>query len=85
MAEPKPPRRQEFDYHIAMLPEEVFAIVRISWYKDGKAVEIDETVIYEDGEEGFEAFKSLVSTSLSCGANISVSSGYDPADLGLVF
>lgn len=84
MTEARPPRRPVLDYHISVLPEEIFAIVRVSHYQNGKALEVDETVIFEDGEEGFEAFKALVNTSLACGANVSISSGYDPADLGIV-
>ena len=81
--EPKRPRRQELDYHVSALPEEVLAIVRISWYKDGKADEIDETVLLEDGQNGYDAFAALVTTALNRGANVSIRSGYQPEDLGI--
>jgi hypothetical protein len=81
--EPKKPRRQELDYHISALPEEVLAIVRISWYKDGKADEIDETVLLEDGQNGYDAFAALITTALNRGANVSIRSGYQPEDLGI--
>jgi hypothetical protein len=81
--EPKKPRRQELDYHVSALPEEVLAIVRISWYKDGKADEIDETVLLEDGQNGYDAFAALVTTALNRGANVSIRSGYQPEDLGI--
>ena len=83
MIEPKPPRRQELDYHVCELPEEILAIVRISWYKNGKAHEIDETILYEEGQNGYDAFAALVSTSLRAGANVSIRSGYEPRDLGI--
>jgi hypothetical protein len=51
MIEPKKPRKQELDYHVSALPEEVLAIVRISWYKQGKADEVGETVLLEDGQK----------------------------------
>ena len=84
MIEPKKPRKQELDYHISALPEEVLAIVRISWYKQGKPDEVDETVLFEDGQNGYEAFAALVGTALRQGANVSIRSGYAPEDLGIV-
>jgi hypothetical protein len=81
--EPKKPRRQELDYHVSALPEEVLAIVRISWYKQGKPDEVDETVLFEDGQNGYDAFAALVGTALRQGANVSIRSGYSPEDLGI--
>ena len=82
MIEPKRPRRQELDYHVSVLPDEVLAIVRISWYKDGKADEIGETVLLENGQDGYDAFAELVQGALNRGANVSIRSGYRPRDLG---
>jgi hypothetical protein len=83
MIEPKKPRKQELDYHVSALPEEVLAIVRISWYKQGKADEVDETVLLEDGQTGYDAFSALVGDALRQGANVSIRSGYAAEDLGI--
>ena len=83
MIEPKKPRKQELDYHVSALPEDVLAIVRISWYKQGRADEVDETILFEDGQNGYDAFAALVSTALNQGANVSIRSGYAPEDLGI--
>jgi hypothetical protein len=83
MIEPKKPRKQELDYHVSALPEDVLAIVRISWYKQGKADEVDETVLLEDGQNGYDAFAALVGDALREGANVSIRSGYSPEDLGI--
>ena len=83
MLEPKKPRKQELDYTVAALPEEVLAVVRVTWYKDGRASEADETVLMEDGDEGYQAFGALISTALEKGANASIMSGYRPEDLGI--
>ena len=72
------------DYTISALPENILAIVRVSWYKDGKADEVDETVLLEDGQNGYDAFKALVNCSLRRGANVSIRSGYKPEDLGIL-
>jgi hypothetical protein len=82
MVEPRSPRRQELDYHQCALPEDVLAIVRISWYRQGKAAEVDKTVLMEDGQNGYEAFAALVTSALQRGANVSIRSGYRPEDLG---
>jgi hypothetical protein len=78
------PRRQELDYHVSALPQEILAIVRVSWYVYGKPQEIDEMVLMEDGQNGYDAFAAVVSGALQRGANISIQSGYDAADLGIM-
>jgi hypothetical protein len=84
MIEPRKPRRQELDYHVSALPEEILAIVRVSWYVDGKPDEIDEIVMMEDGQNGYDAFASVVQRALNKGANVSIRSGYAAQDLGIV-
>jgi hypothetical protein len=83
MIEPKRPRKQELDYHISNLPPEVLAIVRVTWYKDGKADEVDQVTLMEDGQNGYDAFAALVGSALNRGANVSIRSGYAPEDLGI--
>jgi hypothetical protein len=78
------PRRQELDYHVSALPQEILAIVRVSWYVNGKPDEVDEIVLMEDGQNGYDAFAAVVSTALQRGANVSIRSGYDAADLGIM-
>jgi hypothetical protein len=76
-------RNSTLDYTVSALPDEILAIVRISWYKNGKADEVDETVLMEDGQNGYDAFAALVGSSLRRGANVSIRSGYAPQDLGI--
>ena len=78
------PRRQELDYHVSALPQEILAIVRVSWYVNGKPDEVDEMVLMEDGQNGYDAFAAVVSTALQRGANVSIRSGYAAADLGIM-
>jgi hypothetical protein len=80
----KDSRKSTLDYTVSVLPDNILAIVRISWYKDGKADEVDETVLMEDGQNGYDAFAALVTSSLNRGANVSIRSGYAPQDLGIV-
>ena len=83
MIEPEKPRQQELDYHVSALPDEILAIVRVSWYVDGKPDEVDEMVLMEDGQNGYDAFAALVGSSFRRGANVSIRSGYAPQDLGI--
>jgi hypothetical protein len=82
--EPKKPRRQELDYTMCKLPDEILAIVRTTWYKQGKADEVDEIVLLEDGQNGFDAFAAVVRTALTRGANVSIRSQYKPEQLGIL-
>jgi hypothetical protein len=81
---PRKPRRQELDYHVSNLPDEILAIIRVSWYVDGKPDEIDEMVLMEDGQNGYDAFAAIVTSALQRGANVSIRSGYAAADLGII-
>ena len=60
----KSSRNSTLDYTVSELPEEILAIVRITWYKNGKADEVDQTVLMEDGQNGYDAFAALVGSSL---------------------
>jgi len=82
--EPRSPRYQELDYHVSVLPAEILAIIRISWYRDGKPDAINEVVLMEDGQDGYDAFVQVVTDALQHGANLSISSGYNATDLGIM-
>lgn len=82
--EPKKPRRQELDYTICKLPDDVLAVIRLTWYKNGKADEVDELRIMEDGQNGYDAFAAAVQGALMRGANVSIRSGYAPQQLGIM-
>jgi hypothetical protein len=82
--EPKKPRKQELDYTVCDLPDEVLAVIRLTWYKDGKADEVDELRIMEDGQNGYDAFAAAVQGALTRGANVSIRSGYAPQQLGIM-
>ena len=69
LVEPKKPRRPSLDYTMCKLPDEVLAVVRMKYYKGGKPVEVDEMVIMEDGQNGFNAFAVAVKGALARGAD----------------
>jgi hypothetical protein len=77
-------RKSTLDYTVSVLPDNILAIVRVTWYKDGRADEVDQVVLMEDGQNGYDAFAALVTSSLNRGANVSIRSGYAPQDLGII-
>jgi hypothetical protein len=81
--EPKKPRKAQLSYTVAALPDEVLAIVRLSWFSEGKPKEVDEMILLEDGDSGYATFHAVVSTALIKGANVTISSSYRPEDLGI--
>jgi hypothetical protein len=82
--EPKKPRQSEIDYTMCELPEEILAIIRMKYYKGGKADEVDQVVLYEDGQNGYDAFAAAVQGALARGADVSIRSQYRPDQLGIV-
>jgi hypothetical protein len=80
----KDSRKSTLDYTVSVLPDNILAIVRVTWYKDGRADEVDQVVMMEDGQNGYDAFAALVTRSLNRGANVSIRSGYAPQDLGII-
>jgi hypothetical protein len=46
----KSSRNSTLDYTVSELPEEILAIVRITWYKNGKADEVDQSAIWKMGK-----------------------------------
>jgi len=66
------------------LPEEILAIVRMKYYKGGKADEVDQVVLYEDGQNGYDAFAAAVNGALARGADVSIRSQYRPDQLGII-
>lgn len=84
LVEPKKPRRPEIDYTMCELPDNILAIVRMKYYKGGKADEVDQVVLYEDGQNGYDAFAAAVNGALARGADVSIRSQYRPDQLGII-
>jgi hypothetical protein len=82
--EPKKPRKPEIDYTMCELPDNILASVRMKYYKGGKADEVDQVVLYEDGQNGYEAFAAAVNGALARGADVSIRSQYRPDQLGII-
>jgi len=81
--ESKPPRKQCLHCATKELPDEIFAVIRLSWFKDGKPYEVDEIQLIDNGDDDFEGFSSVVGEALKAGADVSILTAYDAEDLGI--
>jgi len=80
--EPRPPRRPTLCYIVGPIPDHIHSIVRTSWFKRGRMVEVDEFHILES-DEGTKAFHYVVGQALRQGADVSVLSTYPAHALGI--
>ena len=81
-APPKPPRRPTLGYTVADIPFELLAIVRVSWYRRGRAYEVEEYQI-EECPDAQHQFHYLVGGALRQGADVCVLTQYQPEELGV--
>lgn len=79
---PRQPRRPLLMYVQAPVPDEVLAVLRFCYFRQGIARQVEEYKLFE--EEGcFELLRYVVDQALEQGADVSVIAAYDPKDLGL--
>lgn len=79
---PKPPRRPTLALMNCNVPDDVFALVRMSWFKQGRPIEVEEFRIFE-GDEAFAIFHGTVGQALRQGADVSVMTTYSAEALGI--
>lgn len=66
------PRKQQLCITTKALAEPVFAVVRVSWFKQGRECDVDEVQL-ENGIDNVEAvLEQLISNALQAGADVSV-------------
>ena len=66
------PRRQQLTITTKALAEPAYAVVRVSWYQQGRASTIDELQL-ESGIDNIEAvLEEIIKNALKAGADVSV-------------
>ena len=80
---PQPPRKQLLFYAQEDLQNEVFAVIRISWFKGGHVCAVTETKISKYDEEVIAEFSSIVGEALRAGADVSAMSVVTAEELGI--
>ena len=81
-SKPRPPRRPTLAVVIGPVPDEVYAIVRLSWFRQGRPFEVEEFQIYEC-DEALVLFQGSVGQALRMGADVSVMTTYSAESLGI--
>jgi hypothetical protein len=79
---PKPPRRPTFNFVQNVVPDEIHSIIRTTWFKNGRAIEVDQLFLMED-EQATEIFQYLVGGALRQGCDVTVMTTYSPEALGV--
>lgn len=80
--EPKPPRRPRLTFAQYPIPDEIHSIIRTTWYKHGKTVEVDEIQL-EECPDALGVFQYIVGGALKRGCDVTILTVYSPQDLGV--
>jgi hypothetical protein len=81
-SKPRPPRRPTLAVVIGPVPDEVYAMVRLSWFRQGRPFEVEEFQILEC-PEATAIFHGTVGQALQLGADVSVVTTYSAETLGI--
>lgn len=77
------PRKQQLTIATKPLAEPCFAVVRVSWYLQGKQTSVDEVQL-EEGIDNVEAvLEQLIRNALEAGADVSVMTTAQPEQFGV--
>lgn len=79
----KKPRKQQLSCVQGTLPPDLFAIVRVSWFKQGRIYAVEEMNIEDAGEETGDALIMLFKEALKQGADVYSITSCHPADIGI--
>ena len=80
--QPTPPRRPTLGFTTGPLPDEIHSIVRLTWYKAGRPVEVDQFQI-DECDEAEHIFHYTVGQCLRQGADVCVLTAYTAEQLGV--
>jgi hypothetical protein len=81
-SKPRPPRRPTLAVITGTIPADVFAVVRMSWFRKGQPFEVEEFQILEC-PDATAIFHGTVGQALQLGADVSVVTTYSAETLGI--
>ena len=79
---PKPPRRPTLGFTTGPLPDDIHSIVRLTWYRAGRPVEVDQFQL-DECYEAEHIFHYAVGQALRQGADVCVLTAYTAEQLGV--
>lgn len=78
----EPPKHRLVYVYNQELPEEIFAIVRLTWYRGGKANRVDEVCLIKE-DELYSNFSVVLAEAIDAGADITIKTSLDSEVLGI--
>ncbi len=82
--EPNEPIRRLLFYSQQELQNEFYAVVRVTWFHNGKVCGVTESKIDSYDADVVIEFSEIVGNALRAGADVSIICIDEPADLGFV-
>ena len=76
------PRRQELSCSRKEMPNDVFAVIRLAWFREDKLYSVEELQVITECEDKINVVQLLVQEALKAGADVSVLSACHPTALG---
>jgi len=76
------PRRQELSCSRKEMPNDVFAVIRLAWFREGKLYSVEELQVITECEDKVNVVQLLVHEALKAGADVSVLTACHPTALG---
>lgn len=77
------PRKQQLFCSRKELPNEVVAVIRLTWYKNSRAYSVEELQIIDLLDETDKAVQMLIQEALKAGADVSVLTAQCPTRFGI--
>lgn len=77
------PRKQQLFCSRKELPNEVIAVIRLTWYKNSMAYSVEELQIIDLMDETDKAVQMLIAEALKAGADVSVLTAQCPTRFGI--
>jgi len=80
-----PNKSEKYHIHYVQreLPHPLFAIVRMTWFSEHGAEQVDEVRILDEGAETVAGFAEVMKTAIEGGAEICLQCPYDPEEVGM--
>ena len=77
------PRKQVVTFTQRELMDPVFAVIRVSWYRNGKQVDVEEMQLENDVDDKEFVLGHLIKGALQAGADVTVMTPCSPERLGI--
>lgn len=76
------PRRQQLSCSRKEMPDDVFAVIRLAWFREGILYSVEELQVITECEDKVNVVQLLVHEALKAGADVSVLTACHPTALG---